>query len=446
LAATGVPTATRASVAAVPSHFHVRVIGASAAFWSDPVDVLGRVLDVAGLAVDAVLGVDLQSRLTARLLDKFINSCGAISLLRPGIDRQVDGRGYVGVLERQMNRLVLLMVGVGHEHRRKTIESERSIRLGIGYRRRLGLGREGRVVGLEAQRPRQSQSEITEPHVEPGVERPRDTAPVRHRGLHVANQLELADDPARMDRALVAVEHVAAAIVGDRLESGLGGEHRRLHRRMRALDPRHVHEPRRAADERSAGEDELGDGLVPALVDRARAVGHAPPALDLGADRRMGLPALEFLERRKIGVRIIERDDEAERDLVVLLMVEEAPAPGIGQRPALRVDHSPWLMLLGRNVPQLLDAQPEYLRATLIAQVEDIGQPLGQRAPGSFRKEGVASVKLDPRLVVGTMAAVAGDAHVSGRDPLHRSVVVEQDFGGRKSGEDFDAQLFRLAG
>ena len=65
----------------------------------------------------------------------------------------------------------------------------------------------------------------------------------------------------------------------------------------------------------------------------------------------MRLPALEFLERREVGIRVVERDDEAERDLVVGLMVEEAAAPGVVERPALGVDDSAGLMLLGRNVP-----------------------------------------------------------------------------------------------
>ena len=41
---------------------HIGIIGSSAAFGHDPVDVLGRVLDVACLAVDAVLRVDLKPR------------------------------------------------------------------------------------------------------------------------------------------------------------------------------------------------------------------------------------------------------------------------------------------------------------------------------------------------------------------------------------------------
>src|SRR3954447_3179389 len=116
-AAAGLEPRAIAASAGPASHLHVRIIGASAAFGGDPVDVLGRVLDVAGFAVDAVLGVDLEPRFTTLALDKFVNACRTITLLGTGINRQVDGRGYVRVLERQMNRLVFLVIGVRHERR-----------------------------------------------------------------------------------------------------------------------------------------------------------------------------------------------------------------------------------------------------------------------------------------------------------------------------------------
>src|SRR5690348_1114392 len=118
LADAGVAPNASAASAAPASHLHVRVIGASAAFGSDPVDILGRVLDVAGFAVDAVLRIDLQPGLTVLRLHEFVDARRTITLFGPGIYGQVDGRRYVRVLERQMNRLVFLMVGVGNEHRR----------------------------------------------------------------------------------------------------------------------------------------------------------------------------------------------------------------------------------------------------------------------------------------------------------------------------------------
>src|ERR1700712_2798132 len=82
-----------------PASLHIGIIWPSSAFGDDPVDVLGRVLDVAGLAVDAILRVDLEPR-TGRLLDELIDSGRAISLLRPGIFGQVDRDRNLRVLER----------------------------------------------------------------------------------------------------------------------------------------------------------------------------------------------------------------------------------------------------------------------------------------------------------------------------------------------------------
>ena len=50
-----------ASFESNPCPLHSVVCGPSAALWADPVDVLGEVLDVARLAVDAVLRVDHQA-------------------------------------------------------------------------------------------------------------------------------------------------------------------------------------------------------------------------------------------------------------------------------------------------------------------------------------------------------------------------------------------------
>src|SRR4051812_43939189 len=103
--------------AAVPSsraararRLHIGIIRSSSALGHDPVDVLRRVLDVAGLAVDAILGVDLEPR-PPLFLDKFIDARRTISLLRTCINGQIHLGGYVGILERQVNGLVFLMIG-----------------------------------------------------------------------------------------------------------------------------------------------------------------------------------------------------------------------------------------------------------------------------------------------------------------------------------------------
>src|ERR1700722_12868277 len=57
---------------------HIRIIRPAAALWRHPGDVLVRVFDVAGFAVDAILRVDHVAWLAA-LLDPFIDASRAIA-------------------------------------------------------------------------------------------------------------------------------------------------------------------------------------------------------------------------------------------------------------------------------------------------------------------------------------------------------------------------------
>src|SRR5437764_576273 len=57
---------------------HRLVVGPAAAFRRNPGDIAVRVLHVAGFAVDAVLGVDLEAR-TRGFLDPFIDAGRAIA-------------------------------------------------------------------------------------------------------------------------------------------------------------------------------------------------------------------------------------------------------------------------------------------------------------------------------------------------------------------------------
>src|SRR6202007_2281982 len=90
------------SIAAVSS-LHVGIVGAAAAFRRDPDDVLRRVLDVAGLAVHAVLRVDLQTRRGLEV-HELVDARRAVALLRPGIDLQILQR-YGRILQGGGGRL-----------------------------------------------------------------------------------------------------------------------------------------------------------------------------------------------------------------------------------------------------------------------------------------------------------------------------------------------------
>src|SRR5262249_27432222 len=118
---------------------------------------------------------------------------------------------------------------------------------------------------------------------------------------------------------------------------------------MRALDARHVHKARRAADQRAAREHEGWDGLPAALGDRARAIGDALAAFEERADLGMLLEALELVEGREERVLVIEMNDEADRHEPLAEMIHEGAAAGpVVERPAQSVHDQAGLMLLGR--------------------------------------------------------------------------------------------------
>src|SRR6266851_3811156 len=95
---------------------HIRVVRSAPAFGYDPVDILPRILDVASLAVNAILRVDLQSFAAARRLrHDLIDPGRTIALLGRIVERIVYGDRQIGVLQLQMRGLILLMVGVRDE-------------------------------------------------------------------------------------------------------------------------------------------------------------------------------------------------------------------------------------------------------------------------------------------------------------------------------------------
>src|SRR5204862_6219180 len=110
-----------------------------------------------------------------------------------------------------------------------------------------------------------------------------------------------------------------------------------------------------AADQRTARERQLRHRLIATLGDDACAVGQPLAALERGANFRMGLEALEFLERRQIRIGVVEMNHEADRNQIVVEVIEErAAAGGIIERPAERVLDEPQLVLVRRDLPKLL--------------------------------------------------------------------------------------------
>src|SRR5690606_2968231 len=167
---------------------HVRIIGSAAAFGRDPVDILGRILDVAGLAVDAVLRVDHELGIALFDPDVFVDRRGAVAGLGTRIDRPVHLLRDRRVLEAQVAGLVLDMVRAREKHRRKPVEADHAVRLGISdWSVKIGPpGAPG--VGMVAQRERKADAQGPQPHVRPCEQRAERIAETRDERLSVADK------------------------------------------------------------------------------------------------------------------------------------------------------------------------------------------------------------------------------------------------------------------
>ena len=110
--------------------------------------------DVAGLAVHAVLRVDLQAVVAVVVLDELVHAGRTVARFRAAVLGQVDLHRHRRILQRQVHRLVLVMVGVRDEHRAELVERELAVGLGVIDARALRGRLQAGVVGLAvAQRP-----------------------------------------------------------------------------------------------------------------------------------------------------------------------------------------------------------------------------------------------------------------------------------------------------
>ena len=66
----------------------------------------------------------------------------------------------------------------------------------------------------------------------------------------------------------------------------------------------------------------------------------------------MRLETLELVVRREVRILVVKMHDESDRDQMVAEVVDEGAATGRRiERPALRMDDEPRLMLLWRDFP-----------------------------------------------------------------------------------------------
>ena len=84
--------------------------------------------------------------------------------------------------------------------------------------------------------------------------------------------------------------------------------------------------------------------------------------------------------------------NKADGDLVVFLMVNESTTDRVGEGPSLSMDDRAGLVLVGLDIPKLLDPNGIGLRLGPFAKIERFHQGLGQMSPAAFGEECVLGV------------------------------------------------------
>src|SRR5690606_16125178 len=116
----------------------VLVVRAGAALRRHPVDDLVGILDVAGLAVHAVGGIDLQA-LAGLVLDDLVDAGRAEARAGIAVFLGTAADADIGVGHPQVDRLVLVVLGGGEVDAGQAV-ARRQRALDVAAARRLGLG------------------------------------------------------------------------------------------------------------------------------------------------------------------------------------------------------------------------------------------------------------------------------------------------------------------
>ncbi|EAQ04453.1 hypothetical protein OB2597_09924 [Pseudooceanicola batsensis HTCC2597] len=425
---------------------HIGIIRPVAALGRGPHDVLRRILDVAGLAVDAVLEVDHEARLLALFLHELVNTGRAVAGRGAGVFGQVVQNGDVRVLEFEMRRLVLFVVRHREGDVGQPVEAELAVGLGV-LDRGVILGDLGRfrIRLAMLERAQQGKAQGVGPHVEAADRQGCGEAVLGPERLDVAHLLEVLADGARPDLLLVVVQLVPRPPGLDRLVRRFGGGLARQHGVVVALDPRHVDHPDRTSKQGDARGDHLRHRLVPALRDRARAIGDPLAALEQLGHDRVVLEALEFHVGEDVGILVVQVDDEADQHLIVFEVIDERPAAGVGaERPAHGVGHRPLLVLGGVDLPDLLHAEAVFLRLLAIGEAVFLDHLLREGPAHAFAQEDVFAMQFHAGLIARAFGAVGVPAEFACDHALDGAVLAVDDFRTGHAGENLDAQFLGL--
>eukprot|EP00754_Rhynchopus_humris_P041393 Rhum_TRINITY_DN24970_c0_g1::Rhum_TRINITY_DN24970_c0_g1_i1::g.180719::m.180719 len=432
----------------VSSHRSV-VVRATAALRRRPLDVAA--LDVARLAVQAVLRGNRQVHLASRRLGVVVHARGAEARKRSAVHVLVDLLGKLPHLRLQVRRLVSLVGGLGPGVVEQQVEGELAVRLRVLDLLAL-LDREVRLVVLVLVLHVEGLVAARHPLREAGV---RDASPeVLGEDLaNVPHLVQLLVQPRVLELALVRLHLLAVltllATLEDVLVRGLRGKHAALHRRVRSLDLRKVQEASRVADQHATGEGELRQGQKTALGERARAVRDARTSLKELGHLRVRLPLLHLHVRPDVRVRVVEAHNHAQRHLVPAHVVHPRAAVRVHvslrlrDRPADRVPDQTLLVLRLGDLPHLLDAQAVRLRLDALAQPELLKELARDAAPAPLGEDGLLRTQDHARLEDVLALPLLADALVLGLH-AHNLAVLDDRLLRREAREDVDAGLLSL--
>ena len=123
-------------------------VGRTTSLGWHPVDVLAWILDVTGLAVDAVLCVDLKSHPLHSVfpLHILVHPGRTVVLLWASVCGQVFLHGHCVILQRQVGWLVVVVIRSRERHRGQKVETNLSVWLGVFDWFAVPLWLEGGVV------------------------------------------------------------------------------------------------------------------------------------------------------------------------------------------------------------------------------------------------------------------------------------------------------------
>src|SRR5690554_467071 len=426
---------------------HVRIVGATAAFRRYPGDVLGRVLDVAGLAVNAVLGVDLEPlAATVVLLNHLIHTSRAVTLGRLVVPGQVFLDRNLRIGQLQVNRLIFLMVGVRNEHRGQAVKGQFIIRLGIsdlpGLRRRFECCIVRRGI---AERNRQAATQDV--LLEKGNRTTNQVAELVHGRAEVTLGVNLLVQPAVFKAFLEAGDFLTGLAFLQSLKHSFCAQQSGFHGGVGAFDLGAVQGAGVTAQKQTAGEAHLGQGIVAALRDRPGTVGNALAAFEIFADLRMKLETLELFKRAQVRVAVRQISDQSDVNLAILEVIQKGAAGRTGfiKRPAGGMHHQARLVFGRVDVPQFLDPDAVVLRVFTLIEFEVPDQAFAQVTTTAFGKQGVLGTQLHTRHVTVFLGAIPGNTHIAG-DHAFNLTILDDGFRRGKARIHLNAQLLGLFG